>query len=82
MSDIENIFNNRNGFPHYMARLIGSDMEPTSQAQLTWVNALLGRLFWDVWNSEYWNNKVKNRIQNKISRMKLPPFIRYLKVRK
>ena len=79
-NDIESIFNPQTRFHHYMARLIGDNREPTSQAQLTWVNALLGRLFWDVWKSEYWNNKVKNRLQNKISRMKLPPFIRYLKV--
>lgn len=80
VSDIEGIFNPHTSFPHYMARLIGAKGEPSSQAQLTWVNALLGRLFWDVWKSEYWNTKVKNRIQNKISRMKLPSFIRYLKV--
>lgn len=78
--DVESIFNPQTNFPRYMERLIGDDREPTSQAQLTWVNALLGRLFWDVWKSEYWNLKVKNRIQSKISRMKLPPFIRYLKV--
>lgn len=78
--EIENIFNPQTSFPHYMAQLIGLKSEASSEAQLTWVNALLGRLFWDVWNSEYWNNKVKIRIQNKISKMKLPPFIRYLKV--
>ena len=79
-NDFENIFNTQANFPYYMAQLIGADQKPSSQAQLTWVNALLGRLFWDVWKSEYWNTKAKNRIQNKISRMKLPPFIRYLKV--
>lgn len=78
--DVEGIFNPHTGFPHYMAQLVGAASEPSSEAQLTWVNALLGRLFWDVWKSEYWNNKVKNRIQSKISKMKLPPFIRYLKV--
>lgn len=80
MTDLEGIFNPHTSFPHYMARLIGAASEPSSPAQLTWVNALLGRIFWDVWNSEYWNNKVKNRIQSKISKIKLPPFIRYLKV--
>ena len=79
-NEIENIFNTQASFPYYMAQLIGADQKPSSQAQLTWVNALLGRLFWDVWKSEYWNTKAKNRIQSKISRMKLPPFIRYLKV--
>ena len=79
-NDFENIFNTQARFPYYMAQLIGADQKPSSQAQLTWVNALLGRLFWDVWKSEYWNTKAKKRIQNKISRMKLPPFIRYLKV--
>ncbi|XP_028413204.1 testis-expressed protein 2-like [Dendronephthya gigantea] len=78
--NIENIFNTQTNFHRHMQELIGTGKESSSQTQLTWVNALLGRLFWDVWKSEYWNNKVKNRIQNKISRMKLPLFIRYLKV--
>lgn len=64
-------------YPHYMAKLIQQpDKSPSQQSDIAWVNALVGRAFWDVWHDKYWTNKVKERFENKLAKMKKPSFIR------
>lgn len=62
-------------YPRYMAKLVP---QPSSsqQSEIAWVNAIVGRAFWDVWHDKYWTNKVKERFENKLAKMKKPSFIR------
>ncbi|XP_008115016.2 testis-expressed protein 2 [Anolis carolinensis] len=43
-----------------------------------WVNALLGRMFWDFLREKYWADQVSNKIQKKLGRIKLPYFMNEL----
>ncbi|XP_029364404.1 testis-expressed protein 2 isoform X2 [Echeneis naucrates] len=42
-------------------------MEPEA-----WVNAFLGRIFWDFLGEKYWANVVSKKIQMKLSKIRLP----------
>lgn len=66
-------------YPHYMAKLLphmDTDDHDSPEVQLAWVNMLFGRVFWDVWQDRYWADKIKQRFQNKLSRVHKPQFIR------
>ncbi|XP_028303051.1 testis-expressed protein 2-like isoform X2 [Gouania willdenowi] len=69
----------------------GSDkkLQSTSSAQappsreedestVAWVNAALGRLFWDFLNEPYWGELVSKKIQMKLSKIRLPYFMEEL----
>ncbi|KAL7989624.1 hypothetical protein Chor_012290 [Crotalus horridus] len=43
-----------------------------------WINALLGRIFWDFLGEKYWSNLVSKKIQMKLSKIKLPYFMNEL----
>ncbi|XP_060642524.2 testis-expressed protein 2-like isoform X1 [Anolis sagrei] len=43
-----------------------------------WVNAVLGRIFWDFLREKYWADQVSNKIQKKLGRIKLPYFMNEL----
>lgn len=62
-------------YPHYMARLVPEPIA-SQQSEIAWVNVMFGRAFWDVWQDKYWTNKVKERFENKLAKMKKPSFIR------
>ncbi|KAM4034264.1 testis-expressed protein 2 isoform 2-T2 [Anomaloglossus baeobatrachus] len=47
-------------------------------AQQAWVNALLGRIFWDFLGEKYWSDLVSKKIQMKLSKIKLPYFMNEL----
>ncbi|XP_069785903.1 testis-expressed protein 2 isoform X2 [Narcine bancroftii] len=56
---------------------------PTSQNEdkeqrVAWVNALLGRIFWDFLGEKYWSNLVSRKIQMKLSKIRLPYFMNEL----
>nr|XP_036852769.1 testis-expressed protein 2 isoform X1 [Manis javanica] len=52
---------------------------PTEEEeQEAWVNALLGRLFWDFLGEKYWSDLVSKKIQMKLSKIKLPYFMNEL----
>ena len=36
-----------------------------------WVNALLGRVFWDFLGEKYWANMVSKKIQMKLSKIRV-----------
>ncbi|KAM6473462.1 testis-expressed protein 2 isoform 1-T4 [Liasis olivaceus] len=48
------------------------------EEQEAWVNALLGRIFWDFLGEKYWSNLVSKKIQMKLSKIKLPYFMNEL----
>ncbi|XP_051996101.1 testis-expressed protein 2-like isoform X3 [Xyrauchen texanus] len=43
-----------------------------------WVNALLGRVFWDFLGEKYWADVVSKKIQKKLSKIRLPYFMNEL----
>ncbi|XP_055509716.1 testis-expressed protein 2 isoform X1 [Leucoraja erinacea] len=51
--------------------------EDTEQ-RVAWVNALLGRIFWDFLGEKYWSNLVSRKIQMKLSKIRLPYFMNEL----
>ncbi|KAJ3600594.1 hypothetical protein NHX12_031574, partial [Muraenolepis orangiensis] len=51
----------------------GDSAEPEA-----WVNALLGRVFWDFLGEKYWANLVSKKIQMKLSKIRLPYFMNEL----
>ncbi|XP_029014910.1 testis-expressed protein 2-like isoform X2 [Betta splendens] len=46
--------------------------------QPTWVNSLVGRIFWDFLQEKYWSDQVAHKIQKKLSKIKLPYFMNEL----
>lgn len=53
-------------------------MEQAVLEQQAWVNALLGRMFWDFLGEKYWSDLVSKKIQMKLSKIKLPYFMNEL----
>ncbi|XP_022527131.2 testis-expressed protein 2 [Astyanax mexicanus] len=53
----------------------GLSSEAGSEA---WVNALLGRIFWDFLREKYWADVVSKKIQMKLSKIRLPYFMNEL----
>ena len=74
-SSSQETIQNSCSYPHYMARLV-PDPNVSQQSEIAWVNVIFGRAFWDVWQDKYWTNKVKERFENKLAKMKKPSFIR------
>lgn len=46
------------------------------EEQEAWVNALLGRIFWDFLGEKYWSDVVSKKIQMKLSKIKVSVFTR------
>ncbi|XP_055032276.2 testis-expressed protein 2 [Misgurnus anguillicaudatus] len=40
-----------------------------------WLNALIGRIFWDFLYEKYWADQVASKIQRKLSKIRLPYFM-------
>lgn len=38
---------------------------------MAWMNALVGRIFWDFLREQYWAEQVSNKIQKKLSKIKV-----------
>ncbi|XP_033921228.1 testis-expressed protein 2-like [Melopsittacus undulatus] len=49
-----------------------------SEPCMAWMNALVGRIFWDFLREQYWAEQVSNKIQKKLSKIKLPYFMNEL----
>ncbi|KFZ50705.1 Testis-expressed sequence 2 protein, partial [Antrostomus carolinensis] len=49
-----------------------------SEVCMAWMNALVGRIFWDFLRERYWAEQVSNKIQKKLSKIKLPYFMNEL----
>ncbi|KAM8845436.1 testis-expressed protein 2-like isoform 2-T2 [Spinachia spinachia] len=52
--------------------------ERSAGGQPTWVNSLVGRIFWDFLREKYWTDMVAQKIQKKLSKIKLPYFMNEL----
>lgn len=46
--------------------------EETAELE-AWVNAFLGRIFWDFLREKYWANVVTKKIQMKLSKIRVSP---------
>lgn len=45
------------------------------ETQPAWINALIGRVFWDFLREKYWADQVAHKIQRKLSKIRLPYFM-------
>ncbi|KAM4531852.1 testis-expressed protein 2-like isoform 1-T1 [Odontesthes bonariensis] len=50
----------------------------SEEGQPTWVNSLVGRIFWDFLREKYWSDQVAHKIQKKLGKIKLPYFMNEL----
>ncbi|NXJ12781.1 TEX2 protein, partial [Odontophorus gujanensis] len=57
---------------------LSEDMAACSEGCVAWVNALVGRIFWDFLRERYWAEQVSSKIQKKLSKIKLPYFMNEL----
>ncbi|KFP68812.1 Testis-expressed sequence 2 protein, partial [Cariama cristata] len=57
---------------------LGEDTARRSEACMAWMNALVGRIFWDFLRERYWAEQVSSKIQKKLSKIKLPYFMNEL----
>ncbi|KAL3987129.1 retinol dehydrogenase 12 [Sarotherodon galilaeus] len=62
--------NSPDGSPQTTKKLRRSS-EETAEPE-AWVNAFLGRIFWDFLGEKYWANVVSKKIQMKLSKIRLP----------
>ncbi|XP_061555658.1 testis-expressed protein 2-like isoform X2 [Phycodurus eques] len=58
------------GSPQTTRKMPGTSDEP-AEAE-AWVNAFLGRIFWDFLGEKHWANVVSKKIQMKLSKIRLP----------
>ncbi|KAK7113322.1 testis-expressed protein 2-like [Littorina saxatilis] len=49
-------------------------------SQLYWLNALIGRCFYDFLRDTWWSERVKDKLQRKLSKIHVPYFIDQLQV--
>uniref|UniRef100_A0A3Q3KBX8 SMP-LTD domain-containing protein n=1 Tax=Monopterus albus TaxID=43700 RepID=A0A3Q3KBX8_MONAL len=57
---------------------IKGHVENPGKSQAAWLNALIGRIFWDFLRDKHWANTVSHKIQKKLSKIKLPYFMNEL----
>ncbi|NXD82254.1 TEX2 protein, partial [Halcyon senegalensis] len=57
---------------------LGEDGARRSEVCMAWMNALVGRIFWDFLREHYWAEQVSSKIQKKLSKIKLPYFMNEL----
>lgn len=43
----------------------------SAEGQPTWANSLVGRIFWDFLREKYWTDQVAQKIQKKLSKIKV-----------
>ncbi|NXS54165.1 TEX2 protein, partial [Brachypteracias leptosomus] len=66
------------GFMVSVSPQLGEDVAKHSEGCLAWMNALVGRIFWDFLREQYWAEQVSSKIQKKLSKIKLPYFMNEL----
>ncbi|NXR04680.1 TEX2 protein, partial [Sagittarius serpentarius] len=57
---------------------LGGDTAGRSEVCMAWMNALVGRIFWDFLRERYWAEQMSGKIQKKLSKIKLPYFMNEL----
>ncbi|NWR24377.1 TEX2 protein, partial [Emberiza fucata] len=63
------------GSPTPTKGLVAAVPSQEDTAGMAWMNALVGRIFWDFLREQYWAEQVSNKIQKKLSKIKLPYFM-------
>ncbi|XP_063312228.1 testis-expressed protein 2 isoform X1 [Pelobates fuscus] len=76
-SPTESPINSANSSPTATKKIPGAPSAEEYEQQ-AWVNALLGRIFWDFLGEKYWSDLVSKKIQMKLSKIKLPYFMNEL----
>ncbi|XP_068063374.1 testis-expressed protein 2-like isoform X2 [Anomalospiza imberbis] len=66
------------GSPTPTKGLVAAVPPHEDRASMAWMNALVGRIFWDFLREQYWAEQVSNKIQKKLSKIKLPYFMNEL----
>ncbi|NXQ21767.1 TEX2 protein, partial [Peucedramus taeniatus] len=66
------------GSPTPTKGLVAAVPPQEDTASMAWMNALVGRIFWDFLREQYWAEQVSNKIQKKLSKIKLPYFMNEL----
>ncbi|KAG5853771.1 hypothetical protein ANANG_G00029950 [Anguilla anguilla] len=61
----------------YMAKYLPGS-PGVEEESVAWVNALVGRIFWDFLGEKYWADMVSKKIQMKLSKIRLPYFMNEL----
>ncbi|KFO92614.1 Testis-expressed sequence 2 protein, partial [Buceros rhinoceros silvestris] len=64
--------------PTKVTRPLDEDTAGRGEACMAWMNALVGRIFWDFLREHYWAEQVSSKIQKKLSKIKLPYFMNEL----
>ncbi|XP_067912910.1 testis-expressed protein 2 [Heterodontus francisci] len=54
------------------------DVRISAQPQVSWINAVIGRIFWDFLREKFWADQVACKIQKKLSKIRLPYFMNEL----
>ncbi|XP_048408300.2 testis-expressed protein 2 isoform X1 [Stegostoma tigrinum] len=54
------------------------EAQVSAEPQLSWINALIGRIFWDFLREKYWADQVARKVQKKLSKIRLPYFMNEL----
>lgn len=49
----------------------GPGAEGFSEGHPAWLNSLVGRIFWDFLREKYWTDQVAQKIQKKLSKIKV-----------
>lgn len=50
---------------------LGEDTARRGETCMAWMNALVGRIFWDFLREQYWAEQVSSKIQKKLSKIKV-----------
>ncbi|XP_061535982.1 testis-expressed protein 2-like [Phycodurus eques] len=58
--------------------LVQEQLKEEGEDPVAWVNAAVGRLFWDFLREPYWAELVSKKIQMKLSKIRLPYFMNEL----
>ncbi|XP_041062856.1 testis-expressed protein 2 [Carcharodon carcharias] len=57
---------------------VPGDARVNAEAQVSWINAVTGRIFWDFLREKYWADQVACKVQKKLSKIRLPYFMNEL----
>lgn len=68
--DITLVSSNKDLFPVVFVTQFPASREQESESE-AWVNALLGRIFWDFLGEKYWADMVSKKIQKKLSKIRV-----------
>ncbi|XP_072550349.1 testis-expressed protein 2-like isoform X2 [Salminus brasiliensis] len=66
------------GSPTDTRRLSSDPMAGQGESRPAWINALIGRIFWDFLREKYWADQVAHKIQKKLTKIRLPYFMNEL----